>query len=67
MLLTKEKYIVNKKGKPVQVVLDINDYEKIIDELEELDCIREFDAAKKSNGRKIPFKQAIKEIESKRK
>ncbi len=67
MQLTKEKFIVNKKGKPVEVVLDINDYEKIIEELEELDCIRSFDEAKKSTDKKISFVKAIKEIESKRK
>jgi len=67
MTITKEKYIINKKGKPIQVVLDISDYEKILDELEELDCIRVYDEAKKSNGKLIPFKQAIKEIESQRK
>jgi len=67
MTITKEKFIVNKQGKPVQVVLNISDYEKILDELEELDCIRVFDEAKKNNEMPISFKKAIIEIERKRK
>ena len=67
MTITKEKFIVNKKGKPVQVVLNISDYEKILEELEELDCIRVYDDAKKSKEKPIPLKQAIRAIESNRK
>ena len=67
MTITKEKFIVNKQGKPVQVVLNISDYEKILDEPEELDCIRVFDEAKKNNEKPISFKKAIIEIERKRK
>jgi PHD/YefM family antitoxin component YafN of YafNO toxin-antitoxin module len=67
MTITKEKFIVDRNGKPVQVVLDISEYEQILEELEELDCIRIYDEAKKRNEKPIPFKQAIKEIESKKK
>jgi len=66
MTITKEKYIVNKNGKPVQVVLDISDFEKILEELEELDCIRIYDEAKKKNEKPVPLKRALKEIERKR-
>jgi hypothetical protein len=67
MTLTSERFIVNKKGKPVQVVLDISDYEKILEALEELDCINLYDEAKRRKDKKIPFSQAVREIENKRK
>ena len=56
----KEQYIVDKKGNRVGILLAIEDYQRI---LEELETIRAFDAAKKSNDEIIPFEQAIAEIE----
>jgi hypothetical protein len=43
--------------------LDVNDYRKL---LEELDSIREYDAAKASGDEAIPFDEALKEIEQTR-
>ncbi|MBU1707186.1 hypothetical protein KKG05_06610 [bacterium] len=55
-----ERYIVNKKGEQVGVLLDINEYRSILAELEELESIRAFDAAKASKSKAIPFKEAVK-------
>ena len=41
-------------------------YRKLLDELEELDSIRAYDAAKASGEKPIPIEQAIAEIEGKR-
>ena len=46
------------------MLLDIADYRKILEALEELDAIRIYDEAKASPERLIPFEEAIKEIES---
>ncbi len=59
----KERYIVNEKGDRVGVILDIADYQHLLEELEELECIRAYDAAKASDDEAIPFEQAIAEIE----
>ncbi|MDI6783403.1 MAG: hypothetical protein QME64_04815 [bacterium] len=67
MLSVKEKFVVNKKGERVSVVLDINDYQKLLDELEELESIRAYDKAKVSSDEIIHFEQAITEIERIRK
>jgi hypothetical protein len=57
------KYVVDDKGKPVGVLLDNKIYRKLIAELEELEAIRAYDAAKASLDDAIPFDLAVKEIE----
>ena len=47
-----EKYLVDQNGKQIAVVLDIADYHKLLEELEELDAIRAYDRAKASDGEK---------------
>jgi len=66
-LATNERYVVDKKGKPVSVLLDIRAYRKMLEELEELAAIRAYDAAKASGDKPIPFEKAIAEIERARK
>jgi hypothetical protein len=63
----KESFIVNKKGKQVGVILDMADYRRLLDALEELECIRAYDEAKASGEQPIPLEQAIEEIERERK
>lgn len=59
----KENYVIDEQGNPIGVVLDIADYRKLLEELEELESIRAYDAAKASGDEAIPFEQAISEIE----
>ena len=66
-LATDERYVVDKKGKPVSVLLDIRAYRKMLEELEELAAIRAYDAAKASGDKVVPFDKAIAEIERARK
>ena len=61
-----ERYIVDKKGEQVGVLLDIEEYRRILAELEELESIRAYDASKASESEAIPFEQAVKEIERER-
>jgi len=55
---------VDDQGDRISVVLDIADYQELLEELEELKCIRAYDAAKASGDQAVPFEQAIAEIES---
>ena len=64
MTAIKERYIVDENGNRISVILDIDDYKKLLEELEELECIRAYDLAKASNDEVIPFEQAIAEIET---
>lgn len=60
------KYVVNEKGTPVSVILDVKAYRKMLEELEELDSIRAYDAAKSARDGVIPFERAVREIEKSR-
>jgi PHD/YefM family antitoxin component YafN of YafNO toxin-antitoxin module len=66
MISFKEKYVVDENGERIGVVLDLEDYRKILEELEELESIRAYDAAKSSSDEIIPFEQAVEEIERER-
>jgi hypothetical protein len=62
-----EQYVVDKNGNRVSVVLDVEEYQKLLQDLEELDSIRAYDRAKASGDQVIPFEQAVTEIEMNRK
>lgn len=63
----RESYVINEEGERISVILDMDVYHKILTDLEELESIRAYDAAKASNDEPIPFEQAIDEIEKERK
>lgn len=63
MVPRKERCVVDEHGTRVAVLLDIEDYHNLLVELEDLESIRAYDAAKASDARVIPFKQAVAEIE----
>lgn len=62
----KERYVTDEKGNRVGVLLNIEDYCLLLEELEELESIRAYDAAIASNDEVISFEQAIAEIEQNR-
>ena len=62
----KERYLVDENGKRLGVLLDVKDYRKLLEELEELESIWAYDAAKASSDKLIPFDEAINEIEQNR-
>ena len=61
------QFLVNEKGEKVAVVIGIQEYEKLVEEMEELEDIRAFDEAEASGETPIPFDQAIAEIKRSRK
>jgi len=67
MLTLKPQYITDNAGKKISVVLPMKDFKAIIVELEELEDIKLYDEAKKSNEPSIPIDDAFKMIEAKRK
>lgn len=68
MLTESPKYITDKKGKRISVILPIEEYERILEELEDQGDIRLYDEAKKEDdGERISLDEAFKIIEAKRK
>lgn len=55
-------YIIDEKQNRKSVILPWEEWQMIIEELEELDDIRAYDAAKAGPQEKIPFEQAVREI-----
>ncbi|MCK4427380.1 MAG: hypothetical protein KAW16_02740 [candidate division Zixibacteria bacterium] len=67
MISLKEKYVVDEKGKRIGIMLNIKEYRRILEALEELESIRAYDRAKAAKDKPIPFDRAVAEIERKRK
>jgi hypothetical protein len=61
------QFLTNEKGEKVAVVIGIKEYEKLLEELEDLEDIRAYDEAIASGETPIPFEQAIAEIKRSRK
>ncbi len=66
MITLHEHFVIDEDGKRTAILLDIEEYNKMLEELEELESIRAFDAAKSSGDEAIPFDQAVAEIEKQR-
>ena len=67
MTALQEQCLTDREGNRVKVVLDMDQFQQMLEELEELDDIRAYDAAKASGDEAIPFDQAMAEIDQKRK
>jgi len=66
MRIEKHQYIVDDSGNRTAIILDIAEYEKLMEEIEELEALRAYDAAIASADEAIPFEQAVNEIERSR-
>jgi hypothetical protein len=61
------EFLTNAKGERIKVVIDIDEYEKILEELEDLEDLRAVDERKAAGEIPIPFEEAMAEIRRKRK
>lgn len=60
------QFITDNSGKKLAVVLPIKDYNKLIEELDELDDVKEFDKAKKEDdGTRISIEDYVNNRKSK--
>jgi PHD/YefM family antitoxin component YafN of YafNO toxin-antitoxin module len=63
----KTQFVTDNHGKKVAVILSIKDYERIMDDLDELDCIKAYDQVKSRKQEFVPATDVFKAIEQKRK
>ncbi len=63
MQATRPRYIVDEKGKKVAVVLEIAEYERLIEKLEELADLRAYDEAVAEGDEFVPAAQAWAELD----
>lgn len=61
----KQKYITDEQGNQIGILLDIEEYRKLLEDSEELNAIRAYYLAI-SEEEEIPFEEAIAEIENSR-
>ncbi len=62
MAETKEKYLTDSQGNRIGVLLGIDEYQRLLDALEELESIRAYDSAVMARDQAIPFDKAVEEI-----
>ena len=60
-------FITDKKGKKLSAVLPIKKYLQLLEELEELEDIRMYDAVKAGKEKSIPFEEFVKKHKAKKK
>ena len=63
MAVQRHQFVVDDNGKKTAVILDIDEYTRLMEEAEELEAIRAYDAAKAAGDEAVPFEQAVTEIE----
>ena len=66
MITVHEEYLVDEAGNRKAVVVPLYAWQQIKAELEELDDIRAYDAAKAQPSESIPFEEAMREIADER-
>lgn len=62
----RERYLTDEEGNRVAVVLDIEAYEALLDQLDEIEAIRAYDEAKSSDDERLSFEAAVEEIDRRR-
>lgn len=67
MLAKSNQFITDEQGKKIAVIIPLKSYQKMLEDLEELDDIRLYDEAKKTKGKAIPAAEAFKQLDAKRK
>lgn len=65
MVRVHPEYVVDEKQTRKSVILPVAEWERIVEELEELDDIRNYDKAKAGPQDSVPFSQAVHEIREK--
>lgn len=56
------QFITNDAGKKIAAILSINDYEKYLDDLDEIKAIKAFDKATSKKIELVSFDQALKDL-----
>ena len=63
----KTQFVTNDHGKKIAVILPLKSYQKMMDELDELDAIKAYDQIKSGKTKFISAEEMFKSIEQKRK
>ncbi len=61
-----QRYVVDEGGNRIAVLLDIAEYERLLEEIDELEATHAYDTAKAAGDEFIPLDQALAEIDEER-
>ncbi len=61
------QYVTDNNGNKLAIILPIKEYNKMVDDLEELEDIKLYDKTKKDEDESLPIDEAFKLIEQERK
>jgi len=64
MLTIDPKFITDRAGKKISVILPIKDFEAMMDQLDDIEDVRSYDAAKMSKESSIPIDEAFEMIDA---
>ncbi len=62
MVNAKEKYVTDGQGNRVAVLIEVDEYRRLLEALEELESIRVYDTAVAVREDAIPFDKAVEEL-----
>jgi hypothetical protein len=60
------RFLTNETGEKIAVIIEIEEYKKILEELEDAEALCEYHEAKASGETPVPFDEAISRIDKKR-
>jgi len=63
MIAIHPQYVIDENQRKSAVIVPLAEWERIMDEMEELEDIRAYDDAKSKPQDAIPFEQAVREIQ----
>jgi PHD/YefM family antitoxin component YafN of YafNO toxin-antitoxin module len=63
MIPVQPQYIVDDQQNRMAIILPVEEWKKILEELEELEDLRAYDEAHSGSREAIPFEQAVSEIQ----
>ncbi len=55
------QFVTDNSGKKVSVIIPLKDYERMLEQLEDLQDVRMYDAVKERNEESIPFDEYLKQ------
>jgi len=58
----KERFVTDSQGNRIAVLLELAEYQRLLDALEELESIRAYDAAVAARDQAVPFDKAVEEL-----
>ena len=56
------RFVTDEKGEKIAVVLDIKEYERLLEDAADLEAVREYEQAKAAGEKPLPLEQALAEV-----